>query len=163
MPGPFWLFLILFRIRYEAVQALLFSFVFKLCFLAMFQGGQAWKVFFFTVLTPTWEGYLARLPGTKELEKKSCCLTCLTLGRTIMRFCIFSVAMFIPDPRSRIPDHGSKNSNKRDRWKKLVLYCTFFVATNFTKLKIIVFLKCWREKFGQIFKDLQNFSPKNFH
>jgi hypothetical protein len=26
----------------------------------------------------------------------------------------------------------------------------FFVATNFTKLKIILFLKCWRNKFGPI-------------
>ncbi len=30
----------------------------------------------------------------------------------------------------------------------------FFVATNFTKLKIILFLKCWRIKFGPVFKEL---------
>ncbi len=37
--------------------------------------------------------------------------------------------MFIPDPDfypSRIPDLGSKNSNKRERWKKN-LYHTFFL------------------------------------
>jgi hypothetical protein len=34
----------------------------------------------------------------------------------------------IPDP-----DPGSKNSNKRERWKKLVVI-PFYVATNFTKL-----------------------------
>jgi hypothetical protein len=39
----------------------------------------------------------------------------------------------IPDPGSRIPDPGSKNSNKRERWKKISCH-TFFVATNFTKL-----------------------------
>jgi hypothetical protein len=51
---------------------------------------------------------------------------------------------WIPDPDfypSRIPDLGSKNSNKREGEKKLVVI-PFFVATNFTKSKIILFLKC---------------------
>jgi hypothetical protein len=37
---------------------------------------------------------------------------------------------------SRISDPGSKNSNKREGWKKIVVK-SFFVATNITKLKII--------------------------
>ncbi len=60
--------------------------------------------------------------------------------------------MFIPDPDfypSRIPDLGFKNSNKWERWKKFVVI-PFTVATNFTKLKIILFWKCWRKKFGAI-------------
>ncbi len=68
----------------------------------------------------------------------------------------------IPDPDfypSRIPDLGSKNSNKRERWKKLVVI-PFCVATNFTKLKIIFVLKCRRKTFGPIFKDLLNFLPQ---
>jgi hypothetical protein len=43
--------------------------------------------------------------------------------------------MFIPYPDfcpSRILDPGSKNSNKREGWKKLVVICTFFVATKIT-------------------------------
>jgi hypothetical protein len=36
---------------------------------------------------------------------------------------------------------GSKNSNKRDGWKKIGCH-TFLVATNFTKLLIVLFLKC---------------------
>ncbi len=62
-------------------------------------------------------------------------------------------------PGSRISDPGSKNSNKREGRKKKFLI-TFYVATNFTKLKIILVLKCWRKKFGQIFKELKNFLPK---
>ncbi len=60
----------------------------------------------------------------------------------------------IPDPDfypSRIPDLGSKNSNKR---------VGFFVATNFTKLKIILFLKCWRNNLGKFSENYRTFLPK---
>ncbi len=46
---------------------------------------------------------------------------------------------------SRIQDPGSKNSNKREGVKKKFVIL-LFVATNFTKLKIILFLKCGRKK-----------------
>ncbi len=65
----------------------------------------------------------------------------------------------IPDPGSRIPDPGSKNSNKRQGWK-FFFFKPFFVATNFTKLNIILFLICWRKKFGPIFQELLKFLPK---
>jgi hypothetical protein len=45
----------------------------------------------------------------------------------------------IPDPGSRIPDQ--KTATKERGEKKFVVK-PFFVATNFTKLKIIIFLKC---------------------
>ncbi len=54
----------------------------------------------------------------------------------------------IPDPDfypSRISDPGSKNSKKREGWKKNFCH-NFFVATNFTKLHIILVLmkkKIW--------------------
>jgi len=50
--------------------------------------------------------------------------------------------MFIPDPdfyTFRIPD--PKTATKERGEKKLVVK-PFFVATNFTKLKIILFFKC---------------------
>jgi hypothetical protein len=50
--------------------------------------------------------------------------------------------MFIPNPDFnpfRIPD--PKTATKEMGGKKLVVK-PFFVATNFTKLKIIVFFKC---------------------
>jgi hypothetical protein len=48
--------------------------------------------------------------------------------------------MFIPDPDFLpIPDPGSKNLNKRGGEKKFV-DMPFFVATNFTKWKINLFL-----------------------
>ncbi len=68
----------------------------------------------------------------------------------------------IPVPGSwflPIPDPGSKNSNKRQGWKKIFVK-PFFVATNFTKLNIILFLICWRKKFGPIFQELLKFLPK---
>ncbi len=54
---------------------------------------------------------------------------------------------------------GSQNSNKREGWKKFVVIPSY-VATNFSKLKIILVLKCWRKKFGPIFKELYNFLRK---
>ncbi len=56
---------------------------------------------------------------------------------------------------------GSKNSNKRGGWKKCVVI-PFFVATNFTKLKSILFLKCWRKIFLSVFTELYNFFTQKF-
>ncbi len=56
----------------------------------------------------------------------------------------------IPDP---------KTATKERREKKFVVI-PIFVATSLTKLIIIVFLNCWRKKFGPIFKELFNFLPK---
>jgi hypothetical protein len=47
----------------------------------------------------------------------------------------------ISDPGSRIPDPGSKNSTK-DRGEKKFDVIPSYVATNFTKLYIILVLKC---------------------
>ncbi len=49
---------------------------------------------------------------------------------------------------------GSKNSNKREGGKFFLLLIPLYEATNFTKLKIILVLKCSRKKFGPIFKEL---------
>ncbi len=57
-------------------------------------------------------------------------------------------------PGSRI----QKQQQKRGVQKNCVI--PFYVATNFSKLKIILVLKCWRKKFGPIFKELWNFLPK---
>ncbi len=46
-----------------------------------------------------------------------------------------------------------KQQQKRGDEKKFVAI-SFFVATNFTKFKIILFLKCWRKEFGPVFKEL---------
>ncbi len=47
----------------------------------------------------------------------------------------------IPDRRFRIPDPGSKTVTK-ERGENIFFVKPFFVATNFTKLSIILFLKC---------------------
>ncbi len=56
---------------------------------------------------------------------------------------------------------GSQNSNKREGWK-IFWVIPFYLATNFTKLNIILVLKSWRKKCGSIFKKLYNFLPKKF-
>jgi hypothetical protein len=61
-------------------------------------------------------------------------------------------------PGSRIlnfthPGSRIKNNYKIEGWKKICFH-TFFLATNFTKFKIILFLNCWRKKFGPNFKEL---------
>jgi hypothetical protein len=44
----------------------------------------------------------------------------------------------IPDPGSRIPDPKTATKERGDK----IVLITFYVATNFTKLKIILVLKC---------------------
>jgi hypothetical protein len=59
----------------------------------------------------------------------------------------------IPDPAfypSRTPD--PKTATKERSEKKFVVI-TCFVATNFTKLNIILFWKCLRKEFGPVFKE----------
>ncbi len=58
-------------------------------------------------------------------------------------------------PGSRIP----KPQQKRGVKKKFVVI-PFYLATNFTKLNIILVLKCLIKKFGSIFKELYNVLPK---
>ncbi len=76
--------------------------------------------------------------------------------------------MLIPDPDfphpgSRISDPRSKNSNKRKGWKKIVVI-PFFVATNLTKLKIIVFFEMLKKKkLDQFSQNYRTFYPKNCH
>jgi hypothetical protein len=57
--------------------------------------------------------------------------------------------MFIPDPdfySSRIPDPGSRipdpKTATKERGEKKFVVITFYVATNFTKLHIILVLMC---------------------
>ncbi len=59
-----------------------------------------------------------------------------------------------------IPDPGSKNSNKREGWKKNCCQTFFFVATNFTKLKIILFLNDEEKNVGQFSKNTELFTQK---
>ncbi len=65
----------------------------------------------------------------------------------------------VPDPGSRIPD--PKTETKESGQKNFFIILSF-VVTNFTKLNIILFLKCWRKKFEPIFKELLKFLPKKF-
>jgi hypothetical protein len=70
--------------------------------------------------------------------------------------------MLIPDPNfypSRIPDPKTATKERDD---KKIFVKHFFVATIFTKCKIILFLNCSGKKFGPNFKDLWNFLPKKF-
>jgi hypothetical protein len=79
--------------------------------------------------------------------------------------------MFIPDPDfypSRISDPGSripdpKTATKERDEKKFVTIHLFYVATNFTKLNIILVLKCRRKYLGQFSKIYRTFYPKNCH
>ncbi len=64
-------------------------------------------------------------------------------------------------PGSRISNPGSRiQKQQQKRGVKKIVVITFYVATNFTKLKIILVLKCWRKKFVQIFKESYNFLRK---
>jgi hypothetical protein len=58
--------------------------------------------------------------------------------------------MFIPDP-DFYPSRIQKQQEKREG--KFVVI-SFFVATNFTKLKIILFLEMLKKKFWSVFQEL---------
>jgi hypothetical protein len=69
----------------------------------------------------------------------------------------------IPDPGTwflSIPDPGSNNNNKRGGEKKFVVL-PFFVATNFTKFKIILFWNRYRKKLFQFTKYHSTFYLKD--
>ncbi len=70
--------------------------------------------------------------------------------------------MFIPDPGSwflPIPDPGSKNSYKREGWKKK-LYLTFFCSHKFHKCKIILFLNCSKKNWAKLQRIKELFTQK---
>jgi hypothetical protein len=75
--------------------------------------------------------------------------------------------MFIPDPDfypSRIPDPGSRipdpKTATKERGEKKFVVITFYVATNFTKLQII--LVCFEVLKKKIWANFQRtFYPKN--
>jgi hypothetical protein len=95
----------------------------------------------------------------------------MVLSRPIYNICtarnIFGSGMFIPDPGSwffPFPDPGSRipdpKTATKERGEKKLVVITFYVATNFPKLLIILVWKCLRKKFGPFFKELQKFLPK---
>ena len=71
----------------------------------------------------------------------------------------------IPDPGSRISDPGSRipdpKTATKERGEKKFFVIPFYLASNVTKLNIILVFKSWRKKLVPIFKELLNFLPKN--
>jgi hypothetical protein len=55
----------------------------------------------------------------------------------------------IPDPKTATKERGAKN------------ICIFFVATNITQLKTILFLNCGEKKWGQFTKSYRTEALKN--
>ncbi len=89
----------------------------------------------------------------------------LNTCRSDLSYCHIWRSVADPGCLSRIPDPdffdpGSKNRNKREGWKKFVVI-PFFVATNFTKFEIIIFLKCWKKKLSQFSTNYRFFTQKS--
>jgi hypothetical protein len=64
-----------------------------------------------------------------------------------------------PGCLSRIQIPYPKTTTKERVEKKFVVI-PFYVATNFTKLNIILVLKCWKKNLGQFSKNYRTFYPK---
>ncbi len=58
-----------------------------------------------------------------------------------------------------LPILNPKTATK-ERDEKEFFVIPFYMATNFTKLNIILVLKSWRKKFGLMFQELSNFTQK---
>ncbi len=72
--------------------------------------------------------------------------------------------MFIPDPGSwflPIPDPGSKNSNKRERWKK-ISYHTFLCSHKFHKIVNYFSFEVLKKYLGQFSKNYRTFYQNFF-
>ncbi len=70
----------------------------------------------------------------------------------------------IPDPDFypfRIPDLGSPIQKQQQKRGVKKVVKPFFIATNFTKLKIILFLNAEEKDLGQFLKNYRNLFPKN--
>ena len=69
----------------------------------------------------------------------------------------------IPDTGSRISDPGSKNSNKRERWKK-ICYHTFFCSHKFNKIEYYVIFEMLKKKIWANFqRTVEVFTQKIFN
>ena len=69
----------------------------------------------------------------------------------------------IPDPGYRISDPGSKNSNKRERWKK-ICYHTFFWSQKFHKIEYFVSFEMLKKKIWANFQRIvEVFTQKMFN
>jgi hypothetical protein len=101
--------------------------------------------------------YVLTVPSAQNYKHPHCTLlTSFSHLVAVLRIRdIYPGSWFLP-----IPDPGSKNRKKEGQ--KKIWYHIFFVVANLTKLNIILFLKCWRKKFGPIFRELLKFLPKNF-
>jgi hypothetical protein len=85
-------------------------------------------------------------------------LSCTVRVITLIMWFFTSVAD--PGCLSRIPDpdfYPSRILIFTHPGSQKVVVIPFFVATNFAKLNIILFLKCQTKKFGPIFKELLKF------
>ncbi len=94
-------------------------------------------------------------------------------GAVFKKYQCWGSGMFIPDPGSwflpisdpgsRILDPGSKNSNKREGWKKIFCH-TFLCSHKFHKLEHYFSFEVLKKKiFGQFSKNYRTFYPKNCH
>ncbi len=69
---------------------------------------------------------------------------------------VYPGSRFLP-----IPDPGSKNSNKREGWKK-ICYHTFFCIHKFHKIEYFFIFEMLKKKIWAIFKELLKFLPITF-
>ncbi len=67
----------------------------------------------------------------------------------------------IPDPGSRIPDPGSKNINKRERWKKISCH-TFLFSHKFHKILNYFSFEVLKKKIWANFQRIIELFTKNF-
>ncbi len=97
---------------------------------------------------------------SSRLSQKLATLNCLVKLRSVMALasvadpgCLSRIVFFI-DSWSRI------QQQQQNRRRKKISCHSLFVATNFTKFKIILFLNKYRNFFWQIDIELQYFLPK---
>ncbi len=81
--------------------------------------------------------------------------------QTVLRIRDIYPGSRIPDLGSRISDPGSKNSNKRERWKK-ICYHTFFESQISQNWILCYFWNAKEKNLGQFSKNCWSFYPKIF-
>jgi hypothetical protein len=84
-------------------------------------------------------------------------IQCLSVSSVADPGCLSRILIFTH------PGSGIQRQQQKRGVKKTFVVIPFYVATNFTKLKIILVLKCEEKNLGQFSKNYSTFYPKNCH
>ncbi len=124
---------------------------------------QRWSSTTFNLLLPfaVWASNTYFTPGCSYPFSLAATIQCTPLPA------VLQIRDVYPGSRILILTHSGSRIQKQQQKKGVKKNCcqtffNFFVATNFTKLKIILFVKCWRKKIWASFQRIIELFTQKF-